>query len=309
MGSSILAEGGGCRRLTDRNLLCFKQAGSQNSGNLLTVPISVKSVNIFAVRHTSGATGGVLEQGYEIYSVSMPDKLADIVWSALTTGHEHLALVHGGVRKYPANVAPFAAFAKGLAPEEAATGLHALMQPGEMTHIIVEKEVIQLPGLSSEGALPTVQMIWPEDLAIPKPETSAREIVPLTCDDAREMMELIDIAFPGFFRIRTCAMGPYSGIRSARGNGKDAGKLIAMAGDRLVTDKLREVSGVCTHPEQTGKGLATQLILHKLREHRERGYGSFLHAAASNTRAIPIYERLGFVHTRQFLLQRVRREA
>jgi hypothetical protein len=29
----------------------------------------------------------------------MADQLADIVWSSLTTGHEHLALVHGGVRK------------------------------------------------------------------------------------------------------------------------------------------------------------------------------------------------------------------
>jgi len=228
----------------------------------------------------------------------MTDQLADIVWSALTTGHEHLALVNGGVRKYPADVAPFAAFAEGLPAEEAAASLHALMQPGDMTHIIVEKELIELPGLDSEGALLTVQMAWPEGLPISNPEANAREIVPLTCDDAPEMMELIEIAFPGFFRAKTCLMGPYSGIRSASGNGKNAGKLIAMAGDRLVTDKLREVSGVCTHPEHTGKGLATQLILHKLREHRERGYGSFLHAAASNARAIPIYERLGFVHTR-----------
>jgi ribosomal protein S18 acetylase RimI-like enzyme len=236
----------------------------------------------------------------QIYPANMTDQLADIVWSALTTGHQHLALVSGGARKYSADVAPFAAFAEGLSAEEAATGLHALMQPGEMTHVIVNKHFITLPGLSSEGALPTVQMAWPEGLAIPEPETNARQMVPLTCDDAGEMVELIEIAFPGFFRERTCRMGPYSGIR-------ENGKLIAMAGDRLVTDKLREVSGVCTHPGHTGKGLATQLILHKLREHRERGYGSFLHAAASNKRAIPIYERLGFVHTRQFLLQRVRR--
>jgi len=143
-------------------------------------------------------------------------------------------------------------------------------------------------------------MAWPADLKIPESEKRAWEIVPLTCDDAPEMMELIEIAFPGFFRPGTCRMGPYSGIR-------EHGKLIAMAGDRLVTDKLREISGVCTHPEHTGRGLATQLILHKLREHRERSFGSFLHAAAANTRAIPIYERLGFVRTRQILLQRVRR--
>jgi ribosomal protein S18 acetylase RimI-like enzyme len=232
----------------------------------------------------------------------MNDPLADIVWSALTTGHQDLALVHGGVRKYPADVAPFAAFADGLPAEEAAAGLHALMRPGEMTHVIADKPLDEFAGLVSEGSLLTVQMVWPEDLGIPEAPQAGNQPVPLTCADAPEMMELIEIAFPGFFRERTCMMGPYCGIR-------ENGRLIAMAGDRMVTDKLREVSGVCTHPEHTGKGLATQLILHKLREHRERGYGSFLHAAASNARAIPIYERLGFVHTRQFQLQRVRRTA
>jgi ribosomal protein S18 acetylase RimI-like enzyme len=169
-----------------------------------------------------------------------------------------------------------------------------------MCYIIANKPLNETYGLVSEGALLTVQMAWPEDLGIPEAPQTCSHIVPLTCDDAPEMLELIEIAFPGFFRERTCMMGPYCGIR-------ENGKLIAMAGDRLVTDKLREVSGVCTHPNHTGKGLATQLILHKLREHRERGCGSFLHAAASNSRAISIYERLGFQHTRQFLLQRVRR--
>jgi GNAT superfamily N-acetyltransferase len=232
----------------------------------------------------------------------MNDPLANIVWSALTTGHQDLALVHDGVRKYPADVAPFAAFAEDLPAANAATGLHALMLPGEMCNVIADKPLGGALSLVSDGSLLTVQMAWPEGLAIPDAYQIGSQIVPLTCADAPEMMELIEIAFPGFFRERTCMMGPYCGIR-------ENGKLIAMAGDRLVTDELREISGLCTHPEHTGKGLATQLLLHKLREHRERGCGSFLHAAASNARAIPIYERLGFVHTRQFLLQRVRRVA
>ena len=235
----------------------------------------------------------------------MTDQLADIVWSALTTGHQQLLpLVYLGtvrrLRKYPADIAPFAAFAADLSRRGAPPQASSPDATRRNAYVIANKQLIKFSGLTSEGALPTVQMAWPEDLAIPESETNDQEIVPLACGDAQEMMELIEIAFPGFFRERTCLMGPYSGIR-------ENGKLIAMAGDRMVTDKLREVSGVCTHPGHTGKGLATQLILHKLREHRERGYGSFLHAAASNTRAIPIYERLGFVHTRQFLLQRVRR--
>jgi GNAT superfamily N-acetyltransferase len=234
------------------------------------------------------------------YSANMPDQLADIVWSALTTGHQKLALINEGVRKYPGNVAPFAAFDPDIEQVNATSSLHTLMHPGEMTHVIDNNAIDLAPGLISEGSLLTIQMVWPKNSPIPEPETNAREIVPLSCNNSSEMMELIDIAFPGFFREQTCLMGPYSGIR-------EDGKLIAMAGDRLVTDKLREVSGVCTHPSHTGKGLATQLILHKLREHRALGYDSFLHAAAANTRAIPIYERLGFQHTRQFHLQRIRR--
>ena len=33
-------------------------------------------------------------------------------------------------------------------------------------------------------------------------------------------------------------------------------------------------------------------------EHRKAGVESYLHAAAANHRAIAIYERLGFTHTR-----------
>ena len=250
----------------------------------------------------SNATSGVHPEGGSFILKNMTDQLADIVWSSLTTGHEHLALVNGGVRKYPVDVTPFAAFAPGLPAKEAAAALHALMKTDELCYVIANEPLIETLGLSSEGSLLTVQMAWPEGLPIPNAPQGGNQPVPLTCADAPEMMELIEIAFPGFFRERTCLMGPYSGIR-------ENGRLIAMAGDRLVTDKLREVSGVCTHPNHTGNGLATQLILHKLSEHRERGYGSFLHAAASNVRAIPIYERLGFVHTRQFHLQRVGRTA
>src|SRR5471032_3302807 len=119
MGSSLLSEDGGCRRLTDRRLLCFKQAGSQNSRNLLTVPISAKSVNILAVRREFERNRRSACRLRQIYPANMTDQLADIVWSALTTGHQHLALVNGAVRKYPAEVAPFAAFAKGLPTSEA----------------------------------------------------------------------------------------------------------------------------------------------------------------------------------------------
>jgi hypothetical protein len=46
------------------------------------------------------------------------------------------------------------------------------------------------------------------------------------------------VAFPGFFRSRTCEMGSYYGIRSS------SGKLIATGGERLQLDGYSEISAV-----------------------------------------------------------------
>jgi predicted GNAT family acetyltransferase len=70
--------------------------------------------------------------------------------------------------------------------------------------------------------------------------------------------------------------------------------LIAMAGERLCIPGFHEISGVCTHPAHTGKGYARTLIVRLLREHENVGLRSFLHVGKSNTRAVAIYERLGF---------------
>lgn len=126
------------------------------------------------------------------------------------------------------------------------------------------------------------------------------------------MLELIAIAFPGLFRADTCRMGTYCGVRGAPGTAL-AGRLVAMAGDRFCFRtaegaEWREISGVCTHPDYAGQGLATRLLAARLHEHRAAGVRSFLHAAADNARAIGIYERLGFRHERTFTLQCVFRE-
>lgn len=55
-----------------------------------------------------------------------------------------------------------------------------------------------------------------------------------------------------------------------------------------------EVSGVCTHPDFRGQGLAGALM-HVVAEHIiARGETPFLHAYADNIGAIGLYERLGF---------------
>jgi predicted GNAT family acetyltransferase len=82
-------------------------------------------------------------------------------------------------------------------------------------------------------------------------------------------------------------MGTYVGIRCD-------GKLVAMAGERLKVPGYTEVSAVCTHPDHTGKGYARLLMTEVMRGIRDRGEIPFLHVRGDNTRAIELYERLGF---------------
>jgi hypothetical protein len=53
------------------------------------------------------------------------DLFTDPVWHALTSQHSHLAVIEGDARRYPVNVAPFAALAKPT--ELALWELHSLL--------------------------------------------------------------------------------------------------------------------------------------------------------------------------------------
>jgi GNAT superfamily N-acetyltransferase len=214
------------------------------------------------------------------------------VWHALCGPHRHLALGAGGACRYPADVAPFAAVAdesRGAQGE-----LHALMTVGESLWMAGSPDH---PGLRVEQELDCVQMILPAESALPP---SGADVVPLSGENAAEMVALTDAAFPGFFRAATYRMGTYVGVRSR-------GTLVAMAGERLRLDGYPELSGICTHPDHRGRGLAAGLIGHLTRAHRREGLRSWLHVGAPNIRAIELYEHLGFVPLRNLMLRRISR--
>src|SRR5260370_21230789 len=87
--------------------------------------------------------------------------------------------------------------------------------------------------------------------------------------------------------IRLGTLGTYLGIRHA-------GKLVAMAGERMKVPGWTEVSAVCTHPDHTGHGYARMLMAEVMRRIRSRGETPFLHVREDNVRAIELYRRLGF---------------
>jgi len=216
------------------------------------------------------------------------------VWHALHGPHRHLAIGAGAACRYPADVAPFAAMEAGSAAPH--WQLHALLGVGESVWVAGEPHH---PALRVEQELDCVQMVFPRD-APPPVSAPPSDIVPLCREDAAEMVALTDVAFPGFFRPATHRMGSYVGIRMD-------GRLIAMAGERLRLEGCPELSGICTHPEHRGQGLAAGLIGHLVEAHRRVGLTSWLHVGAPNTRAIQLYERLGFLRMRNLMLRRISR--
>jgi ribosomal protein S18 acetylase RimI-like enzyme len=223
----------------------------------------------------------------------LPETLfANPVWHALQTRHRHFAISSGEACRYPADVAPFAAVA--TPSESALQSLYSLLAPGEYVWLIGESYP-SVPKLSCVGNLECLQMVLPEDVTPPSP---AHAIVPLSSTNAPEMVALTDLAFPGFFRSRTCEMGSYYGVRSN-------GELIAMGGERITLDGYPEISGVCTHPAHRGKGYAANLIWHLVRNHRREALVSWLHVSAENHHAIELYLRLGFTVPRKVKLHRL----
>jgi predicted GNAT family acetyltransferase len=67
-----------------------------------------------------------------------------------------------------------------------------------------------------------------------------------------------------------------------------------MAGERMRAGALREISGVCTHPDFQGRGLARRLMTKLVWREMQRGETSCLHVMRDNRKAAGLYERMGF---------------
>ncbi|MGZ9929598.1 GNAT family N-acetyltransferase [Streptomyces sp. NC-S4] len=217
-----------------------------------------------------------------------PHVLDNPAWAALSGAHTAFAEypAGGGARaaRYAPDVSPFAALADPEDPRSWAD-LRALVGDGEVASLA---GVLTPPdGWETVGRIRGVQLVDTSLRAGPAPEA-----VRLGAADVPEVLELIRLTEPGPFLPRTVELGTYLGIRRQ-------GRLVAMAGERLRPPGWTEISAVCTHPDHRGRGLATRLVRAVAAGIRQRGEVPFLHTAASNTRAIRLYESLGFTLRRR----------
>jgi predicted GNAT family acetyltransferase len=204
------------------------------------------------------------------------------VWSSLTTHHAAMSEGGGLARRFARDVNLFAS-ARDDSPE-AVEALASLVKPEETIFILQVPEIVIPPGLVEVKAAKGVQMVAPRGMPF---EPARGDILTLTKEDAPEMLALATLTEPGPFLARTPAMGTFIGIRVG-------GRLVAMAGERMRFPGYTEVSGVCTHPEFRGRGLARRLSAAVVSGIEARGDQAFLHAWKSNHPAIALYESLGF---------------
>jgi ribosomal protein S18 acetylase RimI-like enzyme len=215
------------------------------------------------------------------------DLLYNPVYNALLSGDAHLSLGTDTVKYFDEEVSPFAGFHHQY--EKGFEELYNLLPPGRKILYANSQQINEPRDWKILVEIKGLQFLFTEKTIECKQHF---ELVPLTENNVDEMVELATLTKPGPFGTRTIEFGHYHGIF-------EKGKLVAMTGQRLHVDNYTELSAVCTHPDHLGKGYAAALMQHQLQLILSHDQIPFLHVRADNSRAIALYERLGFKVNRE----------
>lgn len=211
-------------------------------------------------------------------------KLDNPVWYSLIETHQELALVYDDIRFYDPDFCPFGAAVQPLGKTSTSLKEYARLSPD--FYVVGDRP--QLPeSLRIQKELICRQMVLNQNISL----NIVDEIIHLKPQHYAELVALVNLVQPGYFKDKTPGMGNYYGIS------KD-GALVAVTGERMNMNAYTEISAVVTHPKHTGRGYAKQLIGHTSYEIFKQQKIPFLHVAESNVGAIKLYEKLGFVHRR-----------
>jgi GNAT superfamily N-acetyltransferase len=210
--------------------------------------------------------------------------LDNVFWHAFDGDQRRFTVGGDTVRRYAPGLSPILAFRDPQAPDfDAAADLCA---PEEKVYV-ADWEGPMPAGwaLAAEGRM--LRMVWGDTAAPPDVIDEALPLHAARSADADAAVALAQLTQPGPFGPRTLELGDYLGVW------RD-GRLLAMAGERLHAGTLRELSGVATHPDAQGRGLARALMAMLMRRQLARGQRPMLHVMEGNTGARRLYERMGF---------------
>ncbi len=220
--------------------------------------------------------------------------LDNIMWNCLSGPHAKFATGDGDVRRYAQGFSPILGFANPERPDFPA--LEKICAPGESFYCDIWTGTPP-HGWQIEKEATMFKMVW--SAALPDSD-AAPDAVALRPEHAVEAAALAKLTNPGPFGIRTPELGEYFGYF-------DGDRLIAMAGERFCAGDLHEVSGICTHPDFQGRGLARKLTLKLIRRQMQRGKTTFLHVMSHNTGARALYEKMGFQIRRETICRVISR--
>jgi GNAT superfamily N-acetyltransferase len=207
--------------------------------------------------------------------------LDNIMWNCLAGPHARFAVGSGAIRRYAPGFSPIVGCEDPHRPDFAT--LANVCVPGDSLYVDIWSGAAPA-GWRIDRETRMWKMIWD---APPPAEDAAPDAVALRAEHAPQALELAQLTNPGPFGIRTPELGEYFGYFHD-------GRLIAMAGERLCAGHLHEISGICTHPDFQGRGLARRLSLKLVHRQLQRGKTSFLHVVSTNTPARRLYEKMGF---------------
>ena len=222
------------------------------------------------------------------------DLLDNIIWHSLAGPHSKFAAGTGDARRYAKGFSPIVGFRDAQQPDLAA--LAPFCEPGEHFYCDIWSGAAP-DGWQIDNEARMLKMVWEGAEPV---DDEAPDAIALRAGHAAQAVELATLTNPGPFGLRTIEMGEYFGYF-------DDSRLIAMAGERMAAGPLHEVSGICTHPEFRGRGLARRLTSKLVRRQMRRGETPFLHVMSANAGARALYQKMGFRSYRETVVRVISR--
>jgi ribosomal protein S18 acetylase RimI-like enzyme len=206
-------------------------------------------------------------------------KLDNPVWYSVSETHKDFGIDFGTIKFYHPDYCPFGGF---VALDNMEQSISEYAKLANNFFIIGQKPNVP-DSLKLNNELICLQMIIHDKIE----GNIEDQIVKLEEEHLDDLLGLVKIVYPEYFKKKTAELGNYYGIYKNN-------QLVAVTGERMQMDEYTEVSAVITHPDHTGKGYAKQLVTHTVNAIFAKNKTPFLHVAESNIGAIKLYEKLGF---------------
>lgn len=212
-------------------------------------------------------------------------KLDNPAWNSLNEIHKKFSIEYKGIKFYRPEYCPFGG---SIDKDMAMEGISEYSNLTDSFFVIGKKPLLN-NSIALKRDLVCNQMLLRTPINIDFKE----EIIHLKNENQRQdLFNLVSLVQPGYFRNETADLGKYFGIY------KD-NELVAATGERMKMKEFTEISAIVTHPKHTRNGYAKQLIKYTTNQVFQENKLPYLHVVESNTRAIKLYEKLGFTTRRK----------